>query len=143
MTTGDYRSGGPALDPFRGDSHVWGNLILGDRARRPLLRAAMTDPFARIKAAEVIEALGTTAEKYGFKPLAKPAKPYGIWIECTRSGGEPVGTWATIVFGGALARYATIVDAEAAVGRFRDLGHNATAKPFGEMAEDGDQGDEQ
>jgi hypothetical protein len=97
-----------------------------------------TNPFARIEASEKIEALGTTPEKYGFKPLAKPAKPYGIWIQRTTPAGEPIGTWATITVGGPLARYATMVDAEAAAGRFRGLGHNAAARRFGEMAEGGD-----
>lgn len=64
-------------------------------------------------------------------------KPYGIWVERTTPGAA-IGSWATIVFGGALARYATMGDAEAAAARFRDRGHNATAKPFGAMAEDGD-----
>jgi hypothetical protein len=63
-------------------------------------------------------------------------KPYGIWLERTTPGGEPVGSWATIYFGGRLARYATMAEAEEAAGRFRDKGHNATAKPFGNMEED-------
>jgi hypothetical protein len=64
------------------------------------------------------------------------AKPYGIWLERTTPSGEPVNSWATITRVGPLARYATAAEAEAAAGRFRALGHNATAKPFGEMAED-------
>ncbi len=33
-----------------------------------IIRARRRDPFARIQASEEIEALGTTPEKYGFKP---------------------------------------------------------------------------
>jgi hypothetical protein len=71
------------------------------------------------------------------------AKPYGIWLEHRTPSGAPVACWATIYRGGALARYATMVEAGAAAGRFCDRGHDATAKPFGEMEEDGDQGDGQ
>ena len=67
-------------------------------------------------------------------------QPYGIWLERTTPSGEPLGSWATIYFGGRLARYATMAEAEEAAGRFRDRGHNATARHFAPpMEEDGDE----
>ena len=66
----------------------------------------------------------------------KTEKPYGIWLERRTPGGEPVVSWARVTRVGPLARYATAAEANEAAGRMRDLGHNATAKPFGDMEED-------